>query len=287
MTELLPRFITNREIDPLLGSTRTRERWEREGLLPAGELISGYRSAIKIFPDFAIARLAAPHSLEGSKTVERHLEQINRKLFRSPAFGELRTALKAVLRPRKRVDASRLVEALLPDHGESLQTFAAEVREADETLRQLEIYVDVFLVRISRCERTHYVVHLREGVEREISRDLTPRHCRFATGQWATLQDARFRGFRREFLLPTAVLDETAAAARTSLAASGSASALLHAALLDHPAPIGELGRTRRSISIAEEAHRGRIGVIDIEPVLSPVAKPTVSGLSYRKPAFG
>lgn len=283
--ELLPRFITHREIDPLLGSTRTRERWEHEGLLPPGELVSGFRSAVRIFPDFAVARLAAPRSLERSKTLHRRLGQVNRSLYRSPVFAELRIALKEVLGPKQPVGASQLVKALLPDHYELLQRFAAEIRSAEEALRELDVYVDVVLARVSRCERGFYVVELREGGEREVSRDLTPRSCRFTTGQWVTLHDAKLRGFRRQFLFPTAVLDESLVASRV-LAQAKTAAELLQDVLAERPATIEGLTRNRRPLGIREGSEAGRIGVVDTEPVFSPTGKVTVSGLTYAKPAF-
>lgn len=286
--ELLPRFITSQEVDPLLGSTRTRERWERAGLLPPGELVSGYRSAVKVFPDFAVARLAAPQSLERSKTLQRGLAQLARGLYRGEVFNELRAALKEALAPKRAMGVAELVSALLPTHRELLELFAANIRGVEQALRELDVDVTVSLARVVRRERDLYVVELVAGGEREVGSGAASPSHRFESGQWAMLEEARVRGFKREFLLPTAVLDDALAEAaiRASQEPAPGARELLRGALADRPAPIDELTRGREPIDMRDELRAGRVGAINTEPILSPVREAEVSGLTYSEPAF-
>lgn len=287
MTEVLPRFVTNREIDSLFGSARTRERWEKDGQFPPGELVSGFRSKVRIFPHYALARLAAPRTMDQSKGLQRRLSEITKELYRGDVFAELRAAFKSVLRPHGPSGISELVVALLPTHRELLRLFAAEIHQAEEELRELDIEIVVSLARIVEKRRNLFVVEVvADRSQREVGLEAAPKTQRFEAGEWVTIEEARVRGWRRDFLLPTAVIDEAALKAQRTLVEAPAATNVLQDLLADRPVAVEELTGGRELIDLRREFTAGRIGALSAGSVPSPTTRAEVTGLTYAQPAF-
>lgn len=94
---LIPGFVTHVELDPLLGSTRTRERWEQRGALPKGRWVKGFGRRMGLYPEVVLAHVVAGH------TPGRHRDALNLLTLRSEAllqselFGEIEEALRSIL----------------------------------------------------------------------------------------------------------------------------------------------------------------------------------------------
>lgn len=83
-----PALVTHFEVARALGSDRTRQRWEQDGLLPSPRWIRGFGRALGLYPGVVLARIAAGRDAgELEESVAAMVTQ-SRALLRSPVFDE-------------------------------------------------------------------------------------------------------------------------------------------------------------------------------------------------------
>jgi hypothetical protein len=95
---LIPGFLTHVELDPLVGSSRTRQRWEDKGLLPKGRWIKGFGRRLGLYPEIVLARVVAGPSGGGAERGLDYLNERASRLLESELFEEITAAVSDVFR---------------------------------------------------------------------------------------------------------------------------------------------------------------------------------------------
>lgn len=93
---LIPGFITHVELDGLLGTSRTRQRWEVRGSLPKGRWIKGFGRRMGLYPEVVLARVVAGSNAGKAEDALNLLTRRSEELLRSELFGEIDEALHGV-----------------------------------------------------------------------------------------------------------------------------------------------------------------------------------------------
>lgn len=96
-SRLVPGFLTNIELDQALGSSRTRQRWEAQGLLPRGHWIKGFQKRIGIYPEIVLARVVAGVDARESEAAVAEAMRIGAHLIDSTLFAEIGRSLEEYL----------------------------------------------------------------------------------------------------------------------------------------------------------------------------------------------
>ena len=133
---LVPGFLTHIELDPLLGSTRTRERWEVRGALPRGRWIKGFGRRMGIYPEVVLAHVVAGRSPGRSEDALNLLTIRSQALLRSELLGEIEDALRGIIGDLEHIGLSFEVldclaeRQLLTPLQDEMRTLADEVWDA-------------------------------------------------------------------------------------------------------------------------------------------------------------
>lgn len=152
--KLIPGFLTNVELDQALGSSRTRQRWEAEGILPRGLWIKGFQKRVGIYPEILLARVVGGMDARESEDAVREAMHIGARLIDSPLFGEIARSLQECLTEFSglnrhvldRLGEHGLLEPLqeeLERAGDSLQTVGIDFRSHSATLTAKDISLTV------------------------------------------------------------------------------------------------------------------------------------------------
>jgi hypothetical protein len=95
---LIPGLLTHVELDPLLGSSRTRQRWEHSGVLPKGRWVKGFGRRMGLYPEVVLARVVAGPGAGKSEAALGLLASRSAELLESELFGEIENALHGIFR---------------------------------------------------------------------------------------------------------------------------------------------------------------------------------------------
>jgi hypothetical protein len=90
---LIPGLLTHVELDHVLGSPRTRQRWEADGLLPRGRWLKGFQKRIGLYPEIVLARIVGGVDARESEAAVREAMAIGTHLINSSLFEEIAGAL--------------------------------------------------------------------------------------------------------------------------------------------------------------------------------------------------
>jgi hypothetical protein len=94
---LIPGLVTHVELDALVGSTRTRERWEHKGLLPRGRWIKAFQKRVGIYPELVLARIVGGTDAGVAEAALRELGRHSERLIRSDLFDAIEEAVLEVI----------------------------------------------------------------------------------------------------------------------------------------------------------------------------------------------
>jgi hypothetical protein len=144
----VPGFLTNVELDQALGSSRTRQRWEADGLLPRGRWIKGFQKRLGIYPDILLARVVAGVDAQESEDAVREAMRVGARLIDSRLFesvaslleehlGEYRGLTRGVLDHLAEADLLAPLEEELAAAEESLEAIGIAFQSRPATVTTL------------------------------------------------------------------------------------------------------------------------------------------------------
>jgi hypothetical protein len=109
--------LTHLEVAHLVGSQRTRERWENKGLLPPARWVRGFGRAIGLYPGITLARLAGGSDAGEYESAVRAVMQEATALLASPLFDEVVDCVATLVAERQTTGLTRELLGALEEAG--------------------------------------------------------------------------------------------------------------------------------------------------------------------------
>ena len=208
MRVITPGFVTNHEIDGLLGGghsgERHRQRLQEQGRLPEPRWLRRIdRFRVAVYPVFALAGLL--DSLALAEDARERLSAASSAVLGSAAYDELAEALGNSIRYIRSVRGSALWElgAITRQLGElaepALAEWEAVVREAAESLAAWGVLVSAEFGRVEE-EGPVYAVSLSDGPREQFNRSCVA--AGLHKGSQVGVEHVRVRGQGLDFVMP-------------------------------------------------------------------------------------
>jgi hypothetical protein len=261
-----PHFVTHREINCLLGE-RTRQRWERDGLLPEPDWIRVDRHRLGLYPELVLARLVVGNTRDPieQEAVQQTIARCGR-LLATDGYSRFRGLVQAVFadaEDKSEWDFAGFVKVLGERGADVVAAWHADVAEIEEELTttlSLSFRTTVGTV----CEVTDdgYTVAMIDGGVRRVRDALVE----LGTGEGVILERVGVESREREFVLPGLVV--AAGQGEDALLENGGSGMVVD---VDNPfvqigarepfsaASLLELPGNAAMLSVRDEFERGRI----------------------------
>lgn len=152
---LIPGLLTHVELDHVLGSPRTRQRWEADGLLPRGRWLKGFQKRIGLYPEIVLARIVGGVDARESEAAVREAMAIGTRVTNSSLFEEIAGALDDVLDELTALDPTLL--EYVNERG-LLEPLQAELNDATAELVAVGIDFRSKAATVTRAGRSLAVV---------------------------------------------------------------------------------------------------------------------------------
>jgi hypothetical protein len=168
-----PGFVTNAEVDHLLGTARTRERWEQRGVLPRGYSLWAYRQRLVLFPEFVLAPLVI--GLRPSRLEQRALSYLYAecdRLYSSSIFRGFVEGVGRLFRAGGRRPLPELVELLEQEEFDTFCSYRAAVGAIERKLVDCDITFSLEPGRLRAANAHYYYVQFRSHVEARLPRTM-------------------------------------------------------------------------------------------------------------------
>ncbi len=202
-----PGFITHRELDPLIGYPRKRERWQDAGHLPPALRVEGFRQRALLFPRFVLACLVLERSRARTEPALRSIHDACDAVYRSNAVGDLERTIKKVLAGTHKWGLAELVDEVSHSVPDAFFSWRAEVTAQESRLNEAGIYFVVSLGRVRATRgQTYFVDYVGTGNHAEYPSETAPRALE--RGAWVSCQHVLVGPRSRDFLLPISAPDE-------------------------------------------------------------------------------
>jgi hypothetical protein len=144
-----PALLTHVEVARILGSDRTRQRWEGEGLLPSPRWVRGFGRSLGLYPGVVLARLAAGRNAEDLEAAVRDVVTRSGWLLGSSLFDEAIARLAPVIARLRPLGLTTDLLAMLSD-----RDVLGRLLEANAEIVRAEAGAGIeFHSRIGRCVR--------------------------------------------------------------------------------------------------------------------------------------
>jgi hypothetical protein len=203
-------LLTQHELDPLVGSERTRQRWQDHHVLAPAWPIEGFGRRLRLFPEFALAQIAmhTRRSPSLDPTVAA-LTKASEKLYTLESFQELQNHIRKHMAELDAIGSAAITQLLLTGVPQALKAFQDELNRALENLGEehgLRSFVEPG--RVVERELDGYVVELldRSRVKIDQGRSAGP----FSIGSYVLRDRVEIAGRVADFLLPGGPLESTA-----------------------------------------------------------------------------
>ncbi len=193
----VPGFLTNVELDQALGSPRTRQRWEADGLLPRGRWIKGFQKRLGIYPDILLARVVAGVDAQESEDAVREAMRIGARLIDSRLFESVASLLEEHL-----VEYRGLTRGVLDHLAEAdlLAPLEEELAAAEESLEAIGIAFQSRPATVTMLGPTLRVV---DGFGAQTLLPATQVLGIVGAGEVVTLEEVRVGARGLSYVLPT------------------------------------------------------------------------------------
>jgi hypothetical protein len=135
-----PGFVTHHELDRSVGTNRTRQRWQRRGLLPPLHWIRADRSRLGLLPEFVLGSVIVGESKSGDdSTVLERTCKVAEEVCETQSFREISRAAQEVLsetegRQGHVWDLGRFVDRLASIASPALAEWRSAVNKAEAGL---------------------------------------------------------------------------------------------------------------------------------------------------------
>ncbi len=194
-------FITHRELDPLVGYPRKRERWQESGHLPAPCRVNAYRQRALLFPELVLICLVVPRGLSSARSIVPLVHEACDRLYQAPALEEITAVVRSRLKERHWT-YQLLLEELEQQSPDALCEWREEVAAQELELTDAGVRIAAATGRIQAVRGRAYSVWLSNTNElRRVSEESAPEALQ--PGAWVTWQTVSVGPHSREFLLPT------------------------------------------------------------------------------------
>jgi len=198
-----PHFVTHREMNDLLGE-RTRQRWEKDGLLPEPDWIRVDRNRIGIYPELVLARLVVGNTRDPiEQDALRKTMGKCQRLVATDGYHRFKALLQTVfaeLSDRQDWDFANFVSMLGEHDHHVIEAWHADVAEIEEELSN-EAGLSFRSLVGTVCDAApegYITIAISGGGERRISDALS----KLAPGASVVLERVGVESREREFVLP-------------------------------------------------------------------------------------
>lgn len=278
-----PHFITHRELNRFLGE-RTRQRWEKDGLLPEPDWIRVDRHRIGIYPELVLARLVVGNTRDPieQRTISKAMDKCER-LTATDGYHRLRALVRSVfagLQDKQDWNFATFVASLADQDHDVVEAWHAEVAEIEEELtKESSLSFSSLIGIVSEAAEDAYTVVLSSGEEKKIREALSA----LGLGTTVVLESVGVESRVREFVLPgLPVTEEKESAEELRLETEGDTmeqafiDPLSHITVRSLPtaADLFELPAGAQMLSVREEFERGRISDLISSEGEAPYVEP-------------
>lgn len=193
-------FFTQHELDPVVGTARTRERWEGH-LLPRGSRIRAYGQQAIIFPEFVVASVVANNRIQAGDAMLGRIQHAAESLYRSSSFQTISSTLRPWLQGRTGWTLSDIVVLLREQSEDALLSWNEEIVEAEVRLGRYGISFDVRLGRIAALTDHGYRVELYGALDTALC-PFRPGSHRLDIGSWVSINSVTLGALKGDVLMP-------------------------------------------------------------------------------------
>jgi hypothetical protein len=135
-----PALVTHHEFDRLVGTPRTRQRWQQKGIIPEPVWVHADRSRVGLLPEFVLGSVVtAPHRAAGDEELFRRSCDLSEKVCSTGAFRDIAEAAREVLAGTDHShswDLGKFVDGLSQSAPSSLAEWCSDVEAAERELER-------------------------------------------------------------------------------------------------------------------------------------------------------
>jgi hypothetical protein len=224
-----PGFITHHELDRLAGTARTRQRWQRQGFVPAATWVRADRARVGLLPEFVLGSVvtgAPKHATDAG--LLRQAGRLAEEVCSTESFRELIRGAQDVLAEMTEQQRSwslgYFVDRLADYAGTALAAWRRDADTAERELRREGLSV------VCQPAKVQHV----DGCEISVSADggVNSWHYRVDELGWVpeagrpvVIDRLEVGTRRRDFVLPSVTLEDGMASSALRASSAGASSA--------------------------------------------------------------